>query len=137
MNLHIFRRSGNFLFADPVRLIELFSALNLLAWARLLWSSPSVLSRDTYAAFLSLGIGTWISLLVTIAVCQIVPMVWRFRHAANLRFLAMSAASGAWLVIASNFISSDVSTTAEANYLLLSLICMASGAWLGWTSRSL
>ncbi len=136
MFVNFFRRVGDFLFADPVRLIELFSALNLMGWAWLLAFEPSLLARDSYAGFASLGGPAWAALLASIAISQFAPMIRRFRHAANLRFMAMAAAAGAWLVIASNFLLSGVSTTAEANYLLLSLICMVSGAYLGWTSRS-
>jgi hypothetical protein len=136
MLVRVFHRIGDFLFADPVRLIELFSALNLLAWARLLVSEPGLLARDSYAGFASLGGPVWATILAVIAISQIAPMVRSFRQSANLRFVAMAGASGAWLVIASNFLLSGVSTTAEANYLLLALICMASGAYLGWKSRS-
>tara|TARA_R110000796_G_scaffold45616_14_gene110318 strand:- start:9494 stop:9913 length:420 start_codon:yes stop_codon:yes gene_type:complete len=129
-------QAHRFLFWDPVRLIELFSGFNLMAWASLFWRQPELLARDTYAAFQGLGALPWAALLLTVALSQLAPVFFRFRHAANLRFVAMAAASGAWLVIASNFISTGVSTTAGANYLLLSCACMVSGAWLGWMSRN-
>lgn len=124
------------LFRDQARLVEVFSALNLLAWAHLLWSRPELVGRDSYAAFQGLGSTVWAFLLFSIAAVQLAPIVWQFRHAANLRFVAMAAASGAWFMIAANFISTGVSTTAGANYLLLSLVCMVSGVWLAWMSRN-
>lgn len=129
-------RVQRFLFWDAVRPVELFSAFNFLAWAHVLMEQPELLLRDSYAGFYHLGAQAWSILLLCIALGQFVPAAVAFKHAATLRFIAMSCASGAWFMIAISFISSDVSTTAEANYLLLSFICMASGAWLGWTSRS-
>lgn len=131
-----FHRIAALLFGGPTRLVELYSALNLLAWSRVLVQRPDLLLRDSYAGFTGLGALPWAGILAVIALAQIIPFLRVFRHGTNLRFAAMAAASGAWMVVAVNFISSGVSTTAEASYLLLSLICMASGAYLGWTSQN-
>lgn len=134
MLANLLRRTSGFLFADPVRLIELFSALNLLSWAQLLARQPELLMRDSYSGFSHFGALTWAALVALIAGAQIIPVLFRLRHGQTMRFLAMCCAAGVWLVIALSFMSAEVSTTATANYQLLSLICMASGVYLGWNS---
>ena len=128
-------RARQILFWDQARPLELFSGLNLLSWAYLLWAQPELVTRDSYAGFQALGAGIWAFVLLVIAVVQLAPVFWSFARGHDLRFVAMALASGAWLMIASNFITSGVSTTADTNYLLLSFTCMASGVWLAWISR--
>jgi len=132
----LFKRAFGVVFLDNVRLLEIMSALNLIQWARILLTEPHLLERDNYAGFQNLGAAPWAVLLLTVSALQIVPMLMEFRHAATVRFAAMCFAGGAWLVIALNFIGSGTSTTAEYNYLLLSTLCLISGAYLGWKSSS-
>lgn len=127
-------RARQILFWDQARPLELFSGFNLLSWAYLLWSQPELVDRDSYAGFQALGASLWAFLLLCIAVVQLLPVFWAVPRAHDLRFVAMALASGAWLMIASSFITSGVSTTADTNYLLLSFTCMASGVWLAWIS---
>lgn len=131
----LIHRARQILFWDQARPLELFSGLNLLSWAYLLWAQPELVTRDSYAGFQALGAPVWAILLLSIAVVQLVPVFWTIPRAQDLRFVAMALASGAWLMIASSFITSGVSTTADTNYLLLSFTCMASGVWLAWISR--
>lgn len=123
------------LFADHVRLVELFSALNLAAWAWLLLWHPDVLERDTYVSFRPMGAVIWAAILAAVSLFQLIAILLSRRLRVLLRILAMSAAAGVWFVIGLGFVTSGIVTTADANYLLLSLICMLSGLYLGWTSH--
>ena len=60
-----------FLLYDRVRLIELLSAFNLLAWAMALASQPSLLSRDSYVTFQSLPAQVWVIIFCTAAALQL------------------------------------------------------------------
>lgn len=130
-----FYQFGLLLFGDRSRLIEVYSALNMIAWAHILWLHPDLVERDTYVGFRSLGASNWSIVMILIASCQLVAIGVQFRFAVGVRIASICAACGVWFVVALNFRSSDVISTADANYLLLSLTCMATGAYIAWTHR--
>ena len=130
------RFAGNILFRDKVRLIELFSALNLLAWAKVLHETPLLFARDSYRTFDSVGQPAWLFIFFVVAVVQLAGVLMYWRHVHEVRFLGFALASGAWSAVAMSFIISGVSTTAELNYSLLAIACMISGAFVGWKKRS-
>lgn len=131
-----FHKLTAYLFRDEVRLFELFSALNLLAWAELFAQTPGILQRDSYQGFGSLPAHVWVYGFAGIAMAQLASTVLRHRFAIELRFGAMAFAAGAWTVVAVNFWISGVSTTANFNYSLLVCACAISGAFLAWKSTS-
>ena len=91
-----------FLLFDEVRLLEVFSALNLLAWFEVLLTAPELLHDGAYRGFSNVEAVVWAYCFGTIALGQIVAMiVWRW-HPLDLRFAAMAFAAGAWTVIAWN-----------------------------------
>ena len=120
------------IFYDEVRLIELFSALNLLAWVKVLYSTPLLFERDTYRTFSGLDQTTWMLIFGLISVWQLAGVFLRWSHGHEVRFLGLALASGAWMSVALSFYVSSISTTAHLNYLLLALACMISGAFVGW-----
>lgn len=127
-----FHKAFRLVFFDEVRLIELFSALNLMAWVILLYETPMLFERDSYRAFDALSQTTWMVAFALISMCQLSGIFLRWSHAHELRFAGLAMASGAWATVAVSFIVSNVSTTAEANYILLATACMISGAFVGW-----
>lgn len=124
-----------FLFRDQVRLLELFSAVNLIAWAGLMLARPGLVQRDSYRSFEALDARVWAVVFLGIAIVQLIGLFERLSHTANVRFLGMSLASGAWAVIAANFLNSGVSTTAITNYGMLAVLCALAGVFLGWKSK--
>lgn len=130
-----FYQLGLLLFGERSRPIELYSALNMIAWTHILWLHPELVEHDTYVGFRSLGASNWSMIMISIAICQIVSIGVQFRFAIGVRIASMCAACGVWFVVALNFRSSGVISTADANYLLLSLTCMATGAYIAWTHR--
>ncbi|WP_224825610.1 hypothetical protein [Cognatishimia sp. MH4019] len=125
-----------FNFRDEVRLVELFSALNLLAWSNFFATTPDILARDSYAGFGGEEPIFWACCFGIIGAAQVVAMVIRWRHAIEVRFCAFAFAAGAWTVIAWNFWSTGVLTTANLNYSLLAGACAISGSWLAWKTTS-
>lgn len=125
-----------FLFFDEVRLLEVFSALNLLAWAEVLLTAPELLRDGAYRGFSNVEAVVWAYCFGAIALGQIVAMIIRRWHPLEFRFAAMAFAAGAWTVIAWNFWETGISTTANLNYTLLAGACAISGAFLAWKSTS-
>lgn len=125
-----------FLFFDEVRLLEVFSALNLLAWAEVLLTAPELLRDGAYRGFSNVEAVVWAYCFGAIALGQIAAMTIRRWHPLEFRFAAMAFAAGAWTVIAWNFWETGISTTANLNYTLLAGACAISGAFLAWKSTS-
>lgn len=126
-----------FMLHDEVRIFEVFSALNLLAWSWALWLYPEILTRPSYEAFATADPPVWAFVALVAGVLQVAALVMRRRYAAYLRFPAMALAAGVWTVIAVHFWSGPPSTGA-INYTLLALGAATSGIYLGWkpTSKS-
>lgn len=129
-------RFFRFLFFDEVRLLEVFSALNLLAWAEVLLTAPELLRDGAYRGFSNVEAVVWAYCFGAIALGQIGAMIIRRWHPLEFRFGAMAFAAGAWSVIAWNFWETGISTTANLNYTLLAGACAISGAFLAWKSTS-
>lgn len=116
-------------------MLELFSAINLLAWVQVLFSTPTLFEREGYRSFDSMPQGIWASIFVAIAILQLLGVFLHWSHTDELRFFGFAFAAGAWSAVALSFLVRDVSSTAEMNYVLLALGCMISGAFLGWKSH--
>ena len=129
-------RLFSFLLHDEVRLVEVFSALNLLAWAWAIYSQPLLLDRDSYQTFQNLSAGTWTLIFAVAGAVQIIGMIAWHRRAPELRFVAMALAVGCWATITANFMAGSISTTATANYELLTFVTAISGGFLGWKTSS-
>lgn len=128
-------RFFEFIFYDQARPLEVLSAVNLLSWAGVFLANPELLARDSYRSFEALDARVWAAIFAATAVAQFIGMIGKFLHAANMRFVGMALASGAWTVVAANFVNSGVSTTANTNYVLLAVLCAMAGAFLGWKSK--
>uniref|UniRef100_UPI004048C4CE hypothetical protein n=1 Tax=Yoonia sp. TaxID=2212373 RepID=UPI004048C4CE len=126
------KRFYGFVLYDHVRPVELFSALNLLAWSKVLITDPLVLARDSYQTFQSLPATVWAAIFSAAALLQMTGIFLRHAHTNEVRFIGMALAAGCWAAITVNFVASDVSTTAPANYALLTLMTAISGGFLGW-----
>lgn len=131
-----YRTAFKYVFYDEVRLFELFSAFNLLAWSVILLIQPGILNTAVYQSFSELEATVWAYCFGLIALAQIMATLIKCWHPVELRFVAMSFSSGAWTVVAWNFWQSSISTTANLNYTLLALGCAISGAFLGWKTTS-
>lgn len=118
-----------FLFYDVVRQVEIMSACSLIAWAVVFYKNPALLERDTYLQFQSLGASTWVSIFVAVVVSQVAGMASNWPR---VRFIAMACASGCWAAITAAFLSSEIITTAIANYALFFTLTAISGGYLGW-----
>ncbi|MDO5631119.1 MAG: hypothetical protein Q4G22_04705 [Paracoccus sp. (in: a-proteobacteria)] len=124
-----------FMLHDEVRIFEVFSALNLLAWAWMLWLHPEILARASYQGFITAAPPVWAVIAFVIGAMQIAAMVLRHHHVARLRFPAMALAAGIWTVIAVHFWAGPPSTAA-VNYTLIALGAAISGVYLGWKPTS-
>ena len=133
---HTIRRCVSFCFYDEVRLLEVFSVLNLLAWSELLLAAPTLLQGGAYKGFGHMEAAGWSYCFGGIAFVQIAAMLNRRLYPLEGRFIAMALSSGAWTVIACNFWGTEFSTTANLNYSLLAGACAISGAWLAWKTTS-
>lgn len=122
----------DFLFRDPVRLVELFSAFNLLAWSYVIGTVDGILERDSYVAFSTLSASTWAMIFFAAATFQLLATFISYETRSLLRFVAMAISSGCWAVVTVSFYAAGVGTTANINYLLITLSCMASGGYLAW-----
>lgn len=125
-----------YLFSDPLRLIEIFSAWNLLAWAFVFWTTPDLLTRDSYATFQSLGAPLWIAIFLLAGLLQATAMILRHRFVNEQRFIAMALAAGCWAAVTVNFWSTGVLTTAGANYFGLTVVTALVGGFLGWKTST-
>lgn len=121
-------------FGDPASLIELLSSLALLAWAEFLWSNPTILFRDSYAAFQIAPAGFWVLVFATVGGAQVLASIIDHRWRDNVRWLAMAGATGLWLIVAITFIAGGVSTTAERMYLTIAMVTALATVWLAWKS---
>lgn len=121
-------------FGDPASLIELCSSLALLAWAEFLWSNPTILFRDSYAAFQIAPAGFWVLLFAGVGAAQVAASVIDHRWRDNVRWFAMALASGLWLIVAITFIAGGVSTTAERMYSTIAMVTALATIWLAWKS---
>ena len=121
-----------FLFIDQVRLVELFSGLNLLAWASLILGRPEVLQRDSYVAFSALPASAWVVIFGVSGLFQLCVTFWNSEYRTEMRFFAMFFATSCWALIALSFVASGVGQTATMNYLLLTISCAMSGGFLAW-----
>lgn len=124
-----------FMLHDEVRIFEVFSALNLLAWSFALWRYPEILARTSYQAFHSAPSPVWAVIAFLAGGLQVVAMALRHRRIVRLRFPAMAIAAGVWTVIAIHFWSGPYST-ATINYTLIAIGCAVSGVFLGWKPTS-
>lgn len=124
-----------FMLHDEVRIFEVFSAVNLLAWAVLLWEYPAILTRPGYAGLDTAPPSIWAVVTWIAGLLQLAAMVLRHAHIARLRFPAMAVAAGVWTVIAIHFWSGPLST-ASVNYTLIAVGCALSGIYLGWKPTS-
>lgn len=125
-----------FLFHDQARLVEMVSALNLVAWAHVIHRAPELLDRTSYAMFQSLPPAAWVAIFGLAGAAQLWGMVARHRFAAEHRFLAMAQAAGCWTLIAVNFTLNTTASTAVASYALLALATALAGGFLGWKTSS-
>lgn len=130
------KQAVRFTIHDEVRLLELFSALNLFAWAKFFGANPDILQRDSYRGFGGESATFWMWCFGLISLIQAASLLNDRWHALEGRFLASALAAGAWTVVAWNFWSTGISTTANLNYSLLALACAISGVWLGWKTTS-
>ncbi len=129
------RSAVRFMLHDEVRIFEVFSALNLLAWSWALWWHPAMLSRPSYEGFQAAPSTVWACISFFAGALQLAAMVLRHRHIARMRFPAMAIAAGVWTVIAFHFWSGPPST-ATINYTLIAIGCAVSGVFLGWKPTS-
>jgi hypothetical protein len=129
-------RLVGFLFSDPTRLIDIFSAWNLLAWAAVFWTNPDLLERDSYATFQSLGAVPWAITFLIVGIMQASALFGWHRHIAEQRFIAMALATGCWAAVTVNFMSTGVLTTAGANYIGLTFVTALVGGFLGWKTST-
>ncbi|KPN64270.1 hypothetical protein SAMN04488527_101273 [Aliiroseovarius crassostreae] len=132
----LLRRLAAFVFYDEVRLFEIFSMLNLFAWAKVLLLQPELLHNEAYRGFDAVAAVLWAYFFGGVAMLQIIAMLNRRRYRMELRFVAMALAAGSWSVIAWNFWATSLSTTANLNYTILALACAVSGSYLAWKSTS-
>lgn len=123
---------SEFIFKDRLRILELLSFVNLLNWAFLLLSSPEIVARDTYEGFQALGPQVWAGIMIAAACLHIVPMLLNTNYNLGSRISALVVAGAVWMTIAVTFMTSHITTTADGNYLAMSLLCFASGAFLAW-----
>lgn len=127
---------AQFLLFDEVRLLELYSALNLLAWAQLMLAIPDAFHSGAYSGFDSMSPGQWAALFSAVAGIQVFATLRMSYWFYELRLLGMALAAGAWTVVAVNFWRAEFATTANWNYTLLALACAISGGFLGWKNTS-
>jgi len=121
-----------FLFHDAVRLPELFSAFNLIAWSFSMAWNPDLFLRDTYSSFSLFSPKFWSVLFGLVGVVQFVALFMRPTRRRVFRSAAMVLAAGCWSLVAYSFFAAGVGTTANANYALLMIVCFVSGAYLAW-----
>lgn len=131
----VIRAGLRFVLHDEVRIFEVFSALNLLAWSWALWLYPGILARPSYEAFQAAPSGLWACIALFSGMLQVLAMILRHRHVARLRFPAMAIAAGVWTVIAMHFWAGPFSTS-TINYTLIAIGCAVSGVFLGWKPYS-
>jgi len=131
-----FRKVLDLVFFDEVRLLELFSALNLLAWCKVLLTTPELLEVGAYRGFSGTEAIVWAYAFGAIGLAQLGAMLVRRFYPLELRFVALAFAAGAWTIIAWNFRVGDTITTANLNYSLLAGACAISGAFLAWKTSS-
>lgn len=127
------RQAFCFLLHDQVRMIELFSALNLLAWAAMFASQSQVLPQQT---FQSLPASTWFTIFVCAAVLQLSGLANWYRKVGEVRFIAMSFATGCWAAITVSFLVDAMSMAVSVNYALLTIATAIAGGFLGWKTSS-
>ncbi|WP_182085208.1 hypothetical protein [Aureimonas sp. ME7] len=125
-----------FLFSDPVRPLEVFSAAALASWAIFLLNVPEALLRDTFSAFDALPAIWWSVLMAAIVLVQIWAMLPDVRASGFLRFVAMALAAGTWTIVALNFWRAATLSTGAGVYSMLALVTTLAGIWLGWVSRN-
>lgn len=130
------QRTIRFLTHDQARLVELLSAFNLIAWAWVLLQQPEILSRDSYQTFQSIPSTAWVTVFAGAAFLQLVGAFGTHRMIGEVRFVAMALAAGCWATITVNFVVASVSTTAPANYGLLTIATAIAGGFLGWKATS-
>lgn len=119
-------------FWDEVRLFEIFSALNLAAWALILHRAPGLFAAAGYDGFGDIEPSAWSAIFALGAIAQVAGMVWpRDSWRRHIRFFAMAYAAGLWAVVAWNFWRGDIST-ARLNYSLIALCSALCGGFLGW-----
>jgi hypothetical protein len=121
-------------FGDTAGLIELLSSLALLAWAEFFWSHPTIIYRDSYAAFQVAPIELWITVFVLVGLGQVIANLFEHRWRHDLRWVAMACATGLWAIIALTFTLGEVSTTAERMYSLIAMVTAFATVWLAWKS---
>lgn len=134
--LSLIERAARFVLFDEIRLLELYSALNLLAWAHMMFAVPAAFTGGAYSGFDSLLPFQWALIFTAIAFAQIFATVRLGFWFYEMRLLTMALASGAWTVVAVNFWRADFATTANWNYTLLALACAISGGFIGWKNTS-
>lgn len=122
----------NFLFVDPARPVEVLSACNLVAWSFLLFMQPELLERDTYAGFRNMGATFWVMIMFAVGCCYVATFVSSGGWVSDARIAANIVSGAVWFMVALNFIASNVGTTADINYLIISILCMTSGVFVGW-----
>lgn len=130
------RRLMRFTFHDEVRLLELFSAANLIAWSKVLLTAPELAQHGVYKGFGPSEAVLYAYCFGLISLFQFGAVLARRWRPSELRFAAMAFAAGAWTVIAWNFWQTGLSTPANLNYTFLALTCAVSGAYLGWKTTS-
>lgn len=75
---------------DEVRIFEVFSALNLLAWAWALWRYPEILTQPSYEAFATAEPPVWAF------VALLVGSACRSRRSWSLTVMPRICASRPW-----------------------------------------
>lgn len=125
-----------FVFFDPVRVVEVVSAVTLAGWAGLLITNPEFLVRETFSAFSALPAWAWSILMAGTAVIQFFAMVAKIKARPWLRFVAMALAAGIWTIVAFNFWRGDELSTGTAVYTPVAVVSILAGIWLGWASKN-
>ena len=120
---------------DHARPIEWLSLLLLAVWLQFLVSQPEIFSLPRYAAFASLPTWGWASIIGGILAAQLAAL-WPSPHAATLRFIAMTLATGIWTVIALSFWSTVSTTPIMARtHTVIAIAVIVTAVYLGLRRR--
>ncbi len=128
---------GDAFLLDHARPFEWINLLMLSAWFQFLITHPDDFGGPRYPAFKSLSPTVWASIIGVIVVSQLFAM-HRSRHAALIRFAAMTLATGIWTIIALSFwgqANTAPLSARENTVLALAAAATAIYLGLGWLGR--
>lgn len=136
----IFRSSGlveKYIFGPSHILIDWLSVIVMCGWlTKLYFEKDFLTNREIYVGFRDFPQSVWFWIFLSAITTHLASIFYRAQMSTEIRFFALSFATGIWSFVTVNFMAFALSNLAIWTFGSLALICFTLGIRIAWTSSS-